>query len=440
MASVNLPTWRHSGAGRLSGVLRCGGQRSVLPHHRRRRAPPVAVRLRHVLARTRHSAGSSRSPQTSAFSSTWPEPWRAGPGRARILRTWLRVRLSSGGAAAAAVVAAGVFLLARDRDAAVPMILLALVYLAGGLVEFLHYFYRGLSRTRHGIVADAGAASRHAGLRADRADLAARRRHCSPWRCSRRCSSTLVISARLAARLGRNAQLAARDATDRQTRPAARVLARDVPDRRRHRAVGPVFPDRRLPHPIVARHRGGRALQRGLPAGRSAAALSGGGAGRGAAVAVSARERSSVAASVARPHLFAAATTVVVWATAGWLVPLLYGARFADAVPAFRILALSFPLMSLNYALTHQLIGWDGHRAYAAICARGARRQRGDQRRAHPLVVDRRRGVGDAVDRNVADRRLRRRAVAERLASNGGGRRCCGRAMRVVSGLTTESP
>jgi O-antigen/teichoic acid export membrane protein len=25
--------------------------------------------------------------------------------------------------------------------------------------------------------------------------------------------------------------------------------------------------------------------------------------------------------------------------------------------------------MSLNYALTHQLIGWDGHRSYAALCA-----------------------------------------------------------------------
>jgi O-antigen/teichoic acid export membrane protein len=36
-------------------------------------------------------------------------------------------------------------------------------------------------------------------------------------------------------------------------------------------------------------------------------------------------------------------------------------------VPAFRVLLVSFPLMSLNYALTHQLIGWNGHRAYAAI-------------------------------------------------------------------------
>ena len=44
-------------------------------------------------------------------------------------------------------------------------------------------------------------------------------------------------------------------------------------------------------------------------------------------------------------------------------------------LPAFRILVLSFPLFSLNYALTHQLIGWDGQRAYAAICAVALLRQ-----------------------------------------------------------------
>jgi O-antigen/teichoic acid export membrane protein len=65
---------------------------------------------------------------------------------------------------------------------------------------------------------------------------------------------------------------------------------------------------------------------------------------------------------------FAAVTTVVLWVNAGWGIPLLYGARYAAAVPAFRILTLSFPLLSLNYALTHQLIGWEGQRAYAAMC------------------------------------------------------------------------
>ena len=54
---------------------------------------------------------------------------------------------------------------------------------------------------------------------------------------------------------------------------------------------------------------------------------------------------------------------------AGWLVPAIYGAPYAGAVPAFRILLAAFPLMALNYALTQQLIGWNGHRAWAVMCA-----------------------------------------------------------------------
>lgn len=57
------------------------------------------------------------------------------------------------------------------------------------------------------------------------------------------------------------------------------------------------------------------------------------------------------------------------WLVAPRLVPLLYGAAFAEGVPVFRVLLFSLPLMALNYALTHQLIGWHGHRAYASICA-----------------------------------------------------------------------
>jgi O-antigen/teichoic acid export membrane protein len=65
----------------------------------------------------------------------------------------------------------------------------------------------------------------------------------------------------------------------------------------------------------------------------------------------------------------AVGVSAVLWLGAGRLVPLLYGASYGDAVPAFRVLLFSFPLMSLNYGLTHQLIGWHGHRAYAAMCA-----------------------------------------------------------------------
>ena len=66
---------------------------------------------------------------------------------------------------------------------------------------------------------------------------------------------------------------------------------------------------------------------------------------------------------------FGAAVAVLLWSTADRLVPLLFGERYAGAVPTLRILALSFPLLSLNLALTHQLVGWNRQRAYAAVCA-----------------------------------------------------------------------
>lgn len=68
--------------------------------------------------------------------------------------------------------------------------------------------------------------------------------------------------------------------------------------------------------------------------------------------------------------LFAAAmsVTVVVWLTASWLVPWLYGAPYAPFASVLQVLMLSFPLMALNYALTHQLIGWHRHWVYTAIC------------------------------------------------------------------------
>jgi O-antigen/teichoic acid export membrane protein len=49
------------------------------------------------------------------------------------------------------------------------------------------------------------------------------------------------------------------------------------------------------------------------------------------------------------------------------IVPLVYGRPYLYTAPAFAILALALPLFFLNYALTHQVIGWDGQRAYLAI-------------------------------------------------------------------------
>jgi O-antigen/teichoic acid export membrane protein len=49
------------------------------------------------------------------------------------------------------------------------------------------------------------------------------------------------------------------------------------------------------------------------------------------------------------------------------IMPLIYGDTYAYAAPAFSILALALPLFFLNYALTHQVIGWDGQIAYLLI-------------------------------------------------------------------------
>jgi O-antigen/teichoic acid export membrane protein len=58
---------------------------------------------------------------------------------------------------------------------------------------------------------------------------------------------------------------------------------------------------------------------------------------------------------------------IVCGAGATVIVPLVYGPSYAYAAPAFAVLSLALPLFYLNYALTHQVIGWDGHRAYLAI-------------------------------------------------------------------------
>ena len=52
---------------------------------------------------------------------------------------------------------------------------------------------------------------------------------------------------------------------------------------------------------------------------------------------------------------------------ASFIVPLVYGEPYRYAAPTFAMLSLALPLFFLNYALTHQVIGWDGQRAYLLI-------------------------------------------------------------------------
>ena len=65
---------------------------------------------------------------------------------------------------------------------------------------------------------------------------------------------------------------------------------------------------------------------------------------------------------------FAVLVTLMTWPLADWLVVLAFGDAYAGAADIFRVLLLSFPLLTLNYSLTHQLIGWNQARAYAMCC------------------------------------------------------------------------
>ena len=286
---------------------------------------------------------------------------------AGILRTWLRMRLWTAGAAAA-VIAAGVLVLAPDGDYAVPILLFALVYIGGGLIEFLHYFYRGLARsdlesllTLWQRAATLGCALIALAWRPDPTVLATA--------MLLPVVATFLLSARVATRLGR-------EATERVVAPPPAARQRLLSEFQRDVlpiGAGIVLSALyfRIDVFLVQLWSGASAVALYNAVFRLVEAL---------------RLFPAAVLAVALPSLFqtrdtrlllqvsvgltafAVATSLVLWATADWGIRFLYGAPYAAAVPAFRILILSFPLLSLNYALTHQLIGWDGQRAYATVC------------------------------------------------------------------------
>jgi O-antigen/teichoic acid export membrane protein len=75
--------------------------------------------------------------------------------------------------------------------------------------------------------------------------------------------------------------------------------------------------------------------------------------------------RSVVAALLPLGLLFTAA----LYAAAAMVLAALYGPRFVVAEPALSVLALALPFFFVNYALTHQVIAWDGQIAYLRITA-----------------------------------------------------------------------
>jgi O-antigen/teichoic acid export membrane protein len=53
--------------------------------------------------------------------------------------------------------------------------------------------------------------------------------------------------------------------------------------------------------------------------------------------------------------------------TAPFVMHLAYGAKFDGAITSLRLLGAAVPLFFLNSALTHQVLGWDGQRAYLRV-------------------------------------------------------------------------
>jgi len=296
-----------------------------------------------------------------------------------LLTAWLRVRWAT---AAGALIAAGAgaALAPSTRAYTIPIAIFALVYVCSGLIEFLHYFYRGLSRSdvestltlwqRAGTLACGVLALL---WRADVTVLAIAM--LAP------VVATLVASLRIARSFAR----ASAPPGGRPTAGAAHHAASAAPAHRIHvshafrRDIWPIGAGIvlsaiyfRVDVFLVQRWVGTEAVGLYNAVFRLVDALRLFPAAVIAVVLPSlcrAADLRPLARAAAPVTLSAAAVAAVLWMAADVLIPALYHERYAAAIPAFRILLLAFPLMSMNMALTHQLIGWDRQRVYAALCA-----------------------------------------------------------------------
>lgn len=289
------------------------------------------------------------------------------PGEARhLLETWLRVRQRT---AVIGLVLVGVAVGATEMEGARALTLLIFVsvYLVGGLVEFLHYFYRGLSRSD--IESTLTLGWRGTSLACAAAVLW--------WRPDVTVLALALLvpaCATFAVSLRRGRRLApVEHHEERRTSAPVDVrgeLGRDVWPIGAGIVLSAVY--FRVDVLLIELWRGTEAVGlynavfrlvdalRLFPAAVLAVVLPS---------LVRATSTGSMFQVSAGLTGFGVGVSLVLWPLAGWLVTLVYGAAYAETVPAFRVLLLSFPLMCLNYALTHQLIGWQRHRAYAAICA-----------------------------------------------------------------------
>jgi O-antigen/teichoic acid export membrane protein len=287
---------------------------------------------------------------------------------APLLASWLRVRLWTA-AAAMAVVVIGLLAAGWRTSFSVPIAVLALVYACSGLIELLHYFYRGLSRSD--VESSLTLWQRSATLVVGLIALA-----WWPDVIVLACAMLLPVLATLAVSMRLATSLSSGNSEERVQNDPPRALppwttfCRDVWPIGAGIVLSALY--FRIDVFLIQAWSGIESVARYNAVFRLVEAL------RLFPAAVLAVVLPSLCrAAELRPLMrvavpmtaCAVAVAAALWWASGWLVPFVYGAPYASAVPAFRILLLSFPLMSLNFALTHQLVGWNGQRAYAAICA-----------------------------------------------------------------------
>ena len=301
-------------------------------------------------------------------------------GARQLLRSWLRVRLWTAFAAVSAVTI-GTAAAGWTSPYSVPVVVFALVYACSGLIEFLNYFYRGLSRSD--VESSLTLWQRGATLVCGLAALA--------WRPDVTLLAlalllpavvTLCVSMRMALRVGADTRVrrhegirARADGTGAGADPrigpsTMSVFRRDVWPIGAGIVLSALY--FRIDVFLLQFWSGAEPVGLYNAVFRLVEALR---LFPAAVMAVTlpsmcrAFDLRPLARAAAPVTLGAVAAAAILWASAGWLIPVLYQARYEAAVPAFRILLLSFPVMALNMALTHQLIGWDGQRAFAALCA-----------------------------------------------------------------------
>jgi len=278
------------------------------------------------------------------------------PGATATLRRWWRRRI------AAAAGGMGIFLLLlvsskTDRALVLPLAIFALLYLVTSLVEFINYFYRGLSRTD--IESTLTLWQRGAALVLGVAALY--------WRPD----VTVLALALLLPAVGALAW---------SLRYASRIQQSHGPTTIDD-FLADVFPIGlgivlsavyfRVDVLLVQLWVGTEAVggynavfrlvdaMRLFPAALLAVALP---------WLCRARDYRPLRDIASTVTVVASVAAAIVWAEADPIVRLLFGPGYRTAVPVLRILVIAFPFLSLNLALTHQLIGWNRQRSYAAIC------------------------------------------------------------------------